>query len=204
VTGPAQPMIAEHRVDTTWHQQGACRDANEKLFYHPEGERGATRLARADAAKRVCWECPVRQICREQSVERRESHGTWGALSEDDRAALRSGLPIEGAKASHPRPAPRRITVQATAAAGVEALAPLVLDESMIPADVRRVRIRDVRVAAHVHSLMEAGYGPKSIAIAAGVSAETVRSIANGRAQVIEQTAALLLAVRPEAIEVAA
>lgn len=204
MTGPAQPMIAEHRVDTTWHERGACRDANEALFYHPEGERGATRQARADAAKRVCWECPVRQICREQSVERRESHGTWGALSEDDRAMLRSGLPIEGATANHPRLAPQRITVHVETADAMEALPPLVLDRSMIPAHVRRVRIRDVRVAAHVHTLIESGYGPKSIAIAAGVSPETVRSIASGRAQIIEHTAAYLLAVRPEAIEVAA
>lgn len=71
-----------------WQFQGACRDADENLFFHPEGERGAARRRRADAAKAICAGCPVIRECREQSLAVREPYGVWGGLSEDERAAI--------------------------------------------------------------------------------------------------------------------
>jgi len=71
-----------------WQYQGACRDADEALFFHPEGERGKKRRRRDLAARQVCAACPVLQQCRDQSLHVREPYGVWGGLSEDERAAM--------------------------------------------------------------------------------------------------------------------
>ncbi len=71
-----------------WQYQGSCRDADDTLFFHPEGERGSTRRRRAEAAKAICHSCPVMMECREASLRVREPYGVWGGLSEDERAAI--------------------------------------------------------------------------------------------------------------------
>ena len=70
-----------------WQYDGACREADPTLFFHPEGERGSARRRRAEAAKAVCATCPVLQQCREHALTVREPYGVWGGMSEDERAA---------------------------------------------------------------------------------------------------------------------
>jgi WhiB family redox-sensing transcriptional regulator len=74
-----------------WQYQGACRDADQTLFFHPEGERGGRRRARDARAKEICAGCPVLRECRAQSLTVREPYGVWGGLSEDERAAILAG-----------------------------------------------------------------------------------------------------------------
>jgi len=71
-----------------WQLDGACREADPTLFFHPEGERGPARRKRASAAKAVCAACPVLEQCREHALAVREPYGVWGGLSEDDREEL--------------------------------------------------------------------------------------------------------------------
>jgi WhiB family redox-sensing transcriptional regulator len=71
-----------------WQFDGACRDADQDLFFHPEGERGSARRRRAEAAKAICATCPVIKQCLEQSLTVREPYGVWGGLSEDERSAV--------------------------------------------------------------------------------------------------------------------
>lgn len=71
-----------------WQYEGACRDADATLFFHPEGERGGTRRRRAEAAKTICATCPVLQQCREHALRVREPYGVWGGLSEDERQQI--------------------------------------------------------------------------------------------------------------------
>lgn len=71
-----------------WQFEGSCRDSDETLFFHPEGERGSARRRRAAAAKAICATCPVIQECRAQSLTVREPYGVWGGLSEDERASV--------------------------------------------------------------------------------------------------------------------
>ena len=71
-----------------WQFEGACRKVDPTLFFHPEGERGAARRRRAEAAKAVCATCPVMKQCLEQSLAVREPYGVWGGLSEDERSAM--------------------------------------------------------------------------------------------------------------------
>lgn len=68
-----------------WQYEGACREADPELFFHPEGERGSARRRRAEAAKAYCARCPVLETCRERSLDAREPFGVWGGLSEDER-----------------------------------------------------------------------------------------------------------------------
>ena len=71
-----------------WQLLGACRGADPNIFFHPEGERGPAREARAKAAKAICASCPVRVTCAEHALSVREPYGVWGGLSEDEREAI--------------------------------------------------------------------------------------------------------------------
>jgi WhiB family redox-sensing transcriptional regulator len=76
-----------------WQFQGACRDADPAVFFHPEGERGPARSGRDLAAQAVCATCPVRRQCANHALAVREPYGVWGGLSEVDREKIyaRSG-----------------------------------------------------------------------------------------------------------------
>ena len=73
-----------------WQYQGACRDLDTELFFHPEGERGHKRAAREEQAKRVCAQCPVLQRCREYAVTAGEPYGVWGGMSAPERMLAES------------------------------------------------------------------------------------------------------------------
>ncbi|WP_441248124.1 WhiB family transcriptional regulator [Kitasatospora sp. McL0602] len=75
----------------SWQLRGACREADNRLFFHPAGERGEAHDSREDAAKAVCAECPVRIECRRYALEARERYGVWGGLTEDERYRLLAG-----------------------------------------------------------------------------------------------------------------
>jgi WhiB family redox-sensing transcriptional regulator len=82
-----------------WHADAACRDLGESLFYSPEGERGPHRLRRELAAKAVCANCEVRELCAAYALATREPYGTWGGLGEAERRELAAGVD-EGQAAS--------------------------------------------------------------------------------------------------------
>ncbi len=83
---PQQPL-AKVPDDVQWHWQehGACREADPLLFFHPQNERGRSRVLRDRTAKRVCAACDVRLECADYAVRAREPYGVWGGLSEDER-----------------------------------------------------------------------------------------------------------------------
>jgi WhiB family redox-sensing transcriptional regulator len=68
-----------------WQLLGACRGDDPDLFFHPEGERGAARRARDDAAKAVCARCPVIMECALHAMKVQEPYGVWGGMSEEER-----------------------------------------------------------------------------------------------------------------------
>jgi len=55
------------------------------MFFHPLGERGATRRDREAEAKAVCQRCPVVDACRRHALQVAEPYGVWGGLSEEER-----------------------------------------------------------------------------------------------------------------------
>jgi WhiB family redox-sensing transcriptional regulator len=71
-----------------WQLLGACRGEDTELFFHPEGERGPRRSGREAAAKAVCAQCPVLDMCRQHALSAREPYGVWGGMSEREREAV--------------------------------------------------------------------------------------------------------------------
>ena len=68
-----------------WQLRGLCRGKDSSLFFHPEGERGAARSSREEAAKEICMNCPVRISCADHALKVREPYGVWGGMTEDER-----------------------------------------------------------------------------------------------------------------------
>lgn len=68
-----------------WQYQGNCVTLETDLFFHPEGERGASRRRRAEAAKSICATCPVLLQCREHALGTKEPYGIWGGMTEEER-----------------------------------------------------------------------------------------------------------------------
>jgi WhiB family redox-sensing transcriptional regulator len=82
--------------DWDWQLRAACRSADPDLFFGPAGERGARRLARETAAKRLCARCFVVDACLQHALAVPERDGVWGGLTESeigDARATRSGDP---------------------------------------------------------------------------------------------------------------
>lgn len=82
-------------IDRSWYPQGACRETDGDLFFHPMNERGAPKKNRIAAAKEICGGCEVRQMCRDAARARRETYGTWGGESEDERAKWLEANPVQ-------------------------------------------------------------------------------------------------------------
>ena len=74
-----------------WQLLGSCRRQDPDLFFHPEGERGPSRVNRETSAKAVCATCPVLQQCAAHALAVREPYGVWGGMSEEDREAVYNG-----------------------------------------------------------------------------------------------------------------
>jgi WhiB family redox-sensing transcriptional regulator len=71
-----------------WQRYGACRGRDSGQFFHPDGERGASRMRREVAAKAVCLTCPVRAECAAHALVAREPYGVWGGFTEAERLRL--------------------------------------------------------------------------------------------------------------------
>ncbi|GAA0717471.1 WhiB family transcriptional regulator [Dactylosporangium roseum] len=71
-----------------WQRLGLCRGRDSAQFFHPDGERGASRGRREAAAKSVCRACPVRAECAAQALATREPYGVWGGFTEGERLRL--------------------------------------------------------------------------------------------------------------------
>lgn len=59
-----------------------CREDPELFFPLPGDVLGIA------AAKAACSRCPVLGACRDLALERHETDGVWGELSEDERRAI--------------------------------------------------------------------------------------------------------------------
>jgi WhiB family redox-sensing transcriptional regulator len=99
VVASATPTLRDP-LDTSWHPEGQCRQEDPELFYHPPETRGSTKTRRENLAKKICAECPVKELCRDQARANREQYGVWGAETEDERKAwLRKQRPSSKPKA---------------------------------------------------------------------------------------------------------
>ncbi|MGW0561950.1 WhiB family transcriptional regulator [Streptomyces sp. NPDC003016] len=71
-----------------WHTEAVCRRDEAGLFFAPSKEPTAARLAREEAAKRVCARCPVMVECQEHALLQPEPYGVWGGLTAAERRVV--------------------------------------------------------------------------------------------------------------------
>ncbi|GAC1325895.1 MAG: WhiB family transcriptional regulator [Mycobacteriales bacterium] len=71
-----------------WQLLGACRSYDTELFFHPEGERGPSRVNRERSAKAICATCPVIAQCGAHALAAQEPYGVWGGMSESEREEI--------------------------------------------------------------------------------------------------------------------
>lgn len=162
-----------------WQERGACRNADDTLFFHPEGESGAAKQQRISAAKEVCAGCSVLAQCRDYALAVGEPFGIWGGMSEDEREAARAGRASGSGAWLHVEPF------------------------HFVPTKVERMLDPEV-VIGHLNTLIDAGFTATAVARVAGASPETVRALLTGaKKHVFRTTAEKLLSVQVRA-EVAA
>lgn len=77
-----------------WQYDGACMGVDSSVFFSPEAERGAKRERREQAAKKLCFTCPVITQCRDHALAVREPYGVWGGMTAGERAALTRDVKI--------------------------------------------------------------------------------------------------------------
>ncbi|MHA6765368.1 WhiB family transcriptional regulator [Streptacidiphilus sp. PAMC 29251] len=70
-----------------WRDRAACRTEDPELFF-PVGNTGPAML-QVELAKAVCRRCPVLDTCRQWAMETSQESGIWGAMTEEDRRALK-------------------------------------------------------------------------------------------------------------------
>lgn len=70
-----------------WRDRAACLDEDPELFF-PIGNTGPA-LLQIEEAKAVCRRCEVQDTCLKWALESGQDAGVWGALSEDERRALK-------------------------------------------------------------------------------------------------------------------
>lgn len=68
-----------------WKSVGLCAQTDPELFFPEKYSSAATNMA-----KRICWNCPVRDACREHALTTTEPHGIWGGTTPYERRKIRA------------------------------------------------------------------------------------------------------------------
>ena len=68
-------------MNLIWRQHSACRGLDPEIFYPNTDEEAA-------AAKAVCGQCVVREMCLEHALGSRERDGVWGGATEKERRRI--------------------------------------------------------------------------------------------------------------------
>lgn len=85
-------MAQINEPEWSWRYRAKCRGEETDKWYPPRNRLLYKPIA--DEAKGVCFgrdgrpECPVRQECLLDALNRDELHGIWGGLSHRERNAL--------------------------------------------------------------------------------------------------------------------
>lgn len=73
-------LIESHELD--WHDEGICAQTDPDAFYPETGQDGT-------AAKKVCRECPVRDLCLQWAFEIGDTWAVMGGLTYAERLMFR-------------------------------------------------------------------------------------------------------------------
>lgn len=69
-----------------WMADALCLQFDPDTFYAEQGYNDITR-----EAKRICTQCPVKQLCLAYALETRDEYGVWGGLAWYERKRLLRG-----------------------------------------------------------------------------------------------------------------
>jgi len=95
---PGHHILTLLSTDLSWQDKANCRGCDVEAFYFADGERGMHYKAKAEAALRVCANCPVKLECLKDAVDRDDRHSIQGGTTPKDRGVLVTGqknLPLE-------------------------------------------------------------------------------------------------------------
>lgn len=68
-----------------WVEDALCSQTDPEVFF--PSHRGGT-VKTAEAAKRICAQCPVQAQCFDYSLRAKEPWGVWGGVSEVERRRI--------------------------------------------------------------------------------------------------------------------
>lgn len=68
-------------MDSDWMARGACTNVPPSTFFPSDG-------VGVDVARKICAECPVRELCLEHALHHHIDHGVWGGCSERERRRI--------------------------------------------------------------------------------------------------------------------
>jgi WhiB family redox-sensing transcriptional regulator len=72
-----------------FYDDAACRGANTDQFFVGVGES-------AQAAKRICEGCKVKDVCRDWAIKYKITFGIWGGTTQRDRRKIAKELVTAG------------------------------------------------------------------------------------------------------------
>lgn len=84
--GRTHPQELPPPLEQEWHWQlsASCVGHPSDVFF-PEDQSPRDRSRSEDAAKRICWGCPVVDKCLQHALQTPENHGVWGAMAATER-----------------------------------------------------------------------------------------------------------------------
>lgn len=68
----------------SWRHQAACASTDPEVFFPGRGE-----WLGVIEAKKICLKCPVIESCRKHALQKGETFGVWGGMSENERRKAR-------------------------------------------------------------------------------------------------------------------
>nr|WP_081005097.1 WhiB family transcriptional regulator [Rhodococcus rhodochrous] len=82
---PVIPKNVTPETGWDWLHRARCKFFGIEIFFAPDKETPGEKARRERRARDTCAACPVQEICREHVLTRREQHGVWGGLTENER-----------------------------------------------------------------------------------------------------------------------
>ncbi len=73
--------------DASWRELAACSGVASDTFFPASEEETA-----ANAARKICAECPVRDACLQYALSTNQTAGVWGGLDAGERRRMRRRL----------------------------------------------------------------------------------------------------------------
>ena len=83
-------MSQPDETETHWMAYGHCAHRPPSLFFPSDG-------VGVVVARRICADCPVKDLCLEYALSHRIDHGVWGGCSERERRRILKRRRLEAA-----------------------------------------------------------------------------------------------------------